>query len=355
MLVFVFGWILPVHAVVEVHLSMRKIAVISDTVVLCEEIELINDDIELPPNAVTRKVVARCRPVRVLKGTLSADEVFTADYGSKRKPFRGEVLEREVDGRLVQKTPREYFPAGRALLFLSAPDAEGRRGVNGAKLIQDDVIYDLDEPNYGMGQRDLRPKETPENSPPGECLRYGEAELVADYLKGMELLADPAIPLQFHIPRHDDPFAPDPWRAQWVPLVVAVAPALLVLALYWIVRARLPKKAGLRLALYGVAVAFAFGLGLTASSVATIYALRPVRWENVRVGMSRDELRCFVKISQRLRQAEGGEVYLSHLRPFGPRGAWSLHVGYDASGKVERATLDYYGDFRYFVALVARD
>src|SRR4051812_452673 len=64
--------LLPARAVVIDHLSMQKLAVVSDAVALCEELELRDNVIE-HQNGIPSTVVARCKVIRVFKGLLETD------------------------------------------------------------------------------------------------------------------------------------------------------------------------------------------------------------------------------------------------------------------------------------------
>lgn len=347
MIALALFWLAPARAVVEHHLSMQKLAVMSDSVVLCEELELGERVVEFP-NGPVRSVLARCRALRVLKGALPPGEELMVNYRYVRRPARMGYTARDAAGHVTEKKPRENFPPGKALLFLSAVDAAGERHVGGAKLIQNDEVYDMAQ---DLGVDRLRPQEIPENSPPGACLRYGEAELIADYLKGMELLKDPSVPPQFTILRHEDPLAPTPWRALGLPLIIALAPALPIFGAYRLLRSRLPTKGTARFWIKCGACALAILIGLPAGVVAADIAVRPVRWERVRVGMTRDAVRCFVRNSERVQGEPDHElVYFPPYRT-GRLRIWSMELRYDAEGKVKSAMIRYSGTFSWLVPM----
>ena len=344
------GSLLPARAVVIPHFSMQKMAVISDVVVLCEEVE-VGYDVTEYPNGTVRRAVVRCKPVRVFKGALDEGKEFTAKYsGISRLPRYLGMRVEQVNG-VVEEIPSAYFPAGRALLFLKVTPEVGIYLVQGAKLIQQDEIFDLGgDHSWLLGW--YPSQQYPENSELGDCLKYGEAELVADYLKGMALLADPLIPPQFEVIYRKDPLANDPVKTRALALVLSVIPLVMIRA-YPIFRSRLPKRRAFRGSVLVLAMMVAVGMGVQIYAFTTIWRQCPVRWANVRTGMTLDDLRCFVTSDERDRgrrmSEEGACLLLQHVEGINMHGSWSLRVGYDENRVIKSATISYRGDFGWLI------
>lgn len=345
------GALMPAHAVVEFHLSMQKLAVTSEYVVLCEELELTDQGAPYS-NGVPREVQALCKPLRVFKGEFVPDQEFTVQYKEVvRRPLRRGSSTLDAEGRVVSVAPPVYFPKGRALLFLNRTERPGVYTVVGAKLIQHDEVFDLGE---DQGSSEFRPQQQPENSELPECLKYGEAELVADFLKGMALLADPSVPPQFEVPLHEsDPLARTPRAIQGSAIILGLIPALLIYAAYRAGRSWLSKTMWVRVSLAGFAVIAAVVLGVQAHAALTIWWQRPVRWEWIKTGMSADDLRCFVANSERVYDFQGEQsreaVMSKRVDWLHLRGAWNLRVRYDENRRIESATIRYRGNYRWFV------
>lgn len=167
----------------------------------------------------------------------------------------------------------------------------------------------------------------------------------------MELLADPAVPPQFTVLQHEDPLAPKPWGALVLPLIIALAPALPIFAAYRLVRSRLPATGSARFWVRCAACGLAMALGLPAGVVASDIAVRPARWERVRVGMSRDDLRCFVRNSERAQwEPDHEQVFFPRYLTSRPR-IWSMDLRYDAEGKVKSAKIRYHGTLSWLVSV----
>lgn len=349
----------PARAVVIEHLSMQKLAVISDAVVLCEEFELRDNVIEYP-NVTLRTVQARCRTLRLFKGALEPEKEFIANYGYTRRPHRKGSQTVDAGGLVISKSPSKYFPAGRALLFLSNTKEAGVYAVVGAKLIQNDEVFDLGGDLTWTNE--LIAEQQPENSPLGECLKYGEAELVADYLKGMEQLANPALSQQYRVPFHEDPFARSNWGIQVIALTLSLISALLMYAVYKACRSRMPKFRMDRAFLGGCLAVVAAGvLGVHVYAITTIWGQRPVRWAQVRTGMTSSNLRCFVKSYERYAGYDysggphGREQVMTKQIEGLFHGTWLLTLHYDVNGKVEDAMIHYRGKFSQFVPSIRLD
>jgi len=346
--VFAMASLLPARAVVIHHLSMQKMAVISDVVVLCEEVEIGYDVIE-HREVIIRKAVVRCKPLRVFKGVLDEGKNFTVKYAHvSRLPLRRATRERHQDG-LIEEKPAEYFPPGKSLLFLKATPEAGVYAVQGAKLIQRDEVFDLGGEPGGWGSERLFPQYQPENSVLGDCLKYGEAELVADYLKGMKLLEDPSIPPQFEVVYRKDPLASDPTKTQKVALALSLIPVLVIGVAYRAGRSRLPKLKAFRRCLLGMAVVAAVVVGVQAYAVTVIRTQRPARWTHIRPGMTLGDLRCFVTSyefhSALLMNQKGVRVITRQLHGLNISGFWKLRIHCDANEVIESATIYYQGDF----------
>ena len=345
------GALTPARAVVEFHLSMQKLAVMSEYVVLCEELELTDQGAPYP-NGVHREVQALCKPLRVFKGEFAPDQEFNVQYKEVvRRPLRRGSSTVDAEGRVVSVAPPVYFPKGRVLLFLNRTGTLGVYTVMGAKLIQHDEVFDLGE---DQGSSEFRPLQQPENSELSECLKYGEAELVADFLKGMALLADPSVPPQVEVPRHgSDPFARDPRAIQRSAILLGLIPALLIYAAYRAGRSLLPKTMLVRVSSAGFAVVAAVVVGVQAHAALTIWWQRPVRWEWIKTGMSSDGLRCFVANSERFYGFHGKQsrdaVMSRRVDWLYIRGAWNLQIRYDGNRRIESATIRYRGNYRWFV------
>jgi hypothetical protein len=347
----VVALLVPARAVVHFHLSMQKMAVTSDVVVLCEEVEIDYDGMKYS-DFTYRTAVVRCEALRVFKGALEAGKEFTVRYSPvSRRPLRAALREEHADGVTVE-TPAEFFPPGRALLFLTATAEAGVFAVQGAKLIQQDEVYDLGE-EQGMGPRRFRAQQYPENRVVGDCLKYGEAELVADYLKGMELLKDHSLPPQFVVVEREDPLANDPGKTQGVALALGLIPLLVIGVAYRACRSRLPKTNGFRRGGWVFAGVVAVVTGVHVHAVTTIWAQRPARWGNIRAGMTIDDLRCHVTREERYYghdfKQSGERVMLRSVAGLNLRGSWQLRVRYDANEVIESVTISYRGKFSRFV------
>lgn len=348
--VFAVASLLPARAVVIFHLSMQKLAVISDVVVLCEEVE-IGYDVTEYRDRTYREAVVSCRPLRVFKGVLDEGRDFTVRYAPvSRRPLRGVMREQQADGA-IKETPAEHFPPGRALLFLTTTKEAGVYAVQGAKLIQRDEVFDMGG-DHAWGRENL-PQQQPENSPLGECLKYGQAELVADYLNGMKLLEDPSIPPQFVVKERKDPLANDPEKTQLVALVLGVIPLLVICVAYRTCRSRLPKTKAFRRGWLVFAMVGAVVVGVQVYAATAIWVQRPVRWANIRAGMTLDDLRCHVTSGERYSghwiKQEGERVMFGEVYGINIRGSWRLVVRYGANGVIESATISYRGNFGWLI------
>ncbi|TSJ76949.1 hypothetical protein [Rariglobus hedericola] len=342
--------LLPVRAVVIPHFTMQKMAVVSDVVVLCEEVE-IGYNVTEYPTWTYREAFARCKSLRVFKGVLEEGKEFTVKYAPvSRRPLRKGMREKHADG-VIAETPAEYFPPGRALLFLTATKEVGIYAVQGAKLIQQDEIFDLGGDH--TWEREILPQQQPENSVLGECLKYGEAELVADYLKGMKLLEDSSIPPQFEVVYRKDPLANDPVKTQIVAVALSLIPLLMIGVGYRICRPRLPKARMLRRGLLVFVMVGAVVTGVQVYAVSAIWAQRPVRWANIHTGMTLGDLRCFITSYESypdyLMKQNGERLMIHRVEGINIHGSWQLRVRYDANEVIGSAMITYRGNFSWLI------
>lgn len=349
--VFALTSLPPARAVVVFHLSMQKMAVTSDVVMLCEEVE-IGYKVTEYPDWTYREAVVRCKPLRVFKGVIEDGKELTVKYAPvSRRPFRNGMREQRANGT-SKETPAEYFPPGRALLFLTATKEVGVYAVQGAKLIQQDEIFDMGVDDV-MGRETLFPQYQPENSPLGECVKYGEAELVEDYLKGMKLLDDPSIPPQYVVIDRKDPLANDPVKTRMVAWASGLIPLLLIGVAYPICRSRLPTAKVFRRGLLVCVTGAAVVAGAQAYAIVTIWAQRPVRWAHIRTGMTLGDLRCHLTGRERYSghwMKQNGEcVMIQRVEGISIRGSWQLVVHHDANDVIENATISYRGKFGWLI------
>ena len=153
------------------HYRMDSFALLSDIIVLCEELDI-------QPKTVKHvgwtevKTVVRCRPLRVFKGVLDINSEFTIEYDSifVRRIYFSDT---QTNGKLA--------PPGRALLFLKKGKDSDSYSIVTAKIIQGDDVMQFGQFLMNPGPLVLAPQK-PENIklPPNQ--KYSEDQLIEDLL-----------------------------------------------------------------------------------------------------------------------------------------------------------------------------
>lgn len=156
------------------YYRMDSLVLLSDLIVLC-------DEIKITPDAATGKTFVSSQVVRTFQGDLAAGKEFSAEYDCNFK--------RELN------SPEDQLPPGRALLFLKKTGNPTVYSVVTAKLIKGDEVLQFGQFLGSIGPLSLGPQK-PENLKLSGDQKYGEAELVADLLLALQKsasLKEPAI------------------------------------------------------------------------------------------------------------------------------------------------------------------
>ena len=184
-----FGSVFPAYTQPSLYYRMDSLSLLSDHVVLCEEIDIQFTERQntspFPANAAVQ-----CKVLQTFKGALKPDTEFRAEYdGSWARTLPGKqgYTVSDWDGRNIKTIQPEYAPVGRVLLFLkratekeflsaSVKIGSDRFGIVAVKLILGDQVLQFHALPYWPPLGAQFPEST--SLPPGKT--YGQTQLLDD-------------------------------------------------------------------------------------------------------------------------------------------------------------------------------
>ena len=184
-IILLLGTLLPARGVVEATYTLKGLTQYSDIIVLCDELNFRYNLIYTPqdPKWVGKETTAECKTVRIFKGNLEPGDTFLAKYGvGVRRQLYGRwhaTSPKNIDKKDPRVFSGEYFPPGRALLFLRKNEKSGELMVITATLIYKNKAFGFFEDRY-----ELTPQ-APENIRLANPYKYGEDQLIKDLLIAM--------------------------------------------------------------------------------------------------------------------------------------------------------------------------
>jgi hypothetical protein len=185
--VFLFVTSFGAHAALIPYYRMDSLALLSDSIVLCEE-----QDVQFKTIQHKRwsevKTTVRCKVILAFKGDLKTESEFAIEYDSlfrRHLRFKGGSTVMDTPGGGKHVVPPEYLPPGRALLFLKKLKDSDSYSIVTAKLIQGDGVVQFGQFESNPGPLVLAPQH-PENIKLPTTQKYGEAQLIEDLLIALE-------------------------------------------------------------------------------------------------------------------------------------------------------------------------
>ena len=198
-----------VRAALIPYYRMDSLALLADTVVLCEEQAVMS-----PPARHGKEsegaTWVRCKVVQTFRGVLTPGAEFEIEYDalfSRVLPGDEGYTLMDRKGKVVHVVEPKSLPAGRALLFLQRGKGPLSYTVVTAKLIQGNKVYQFGQFRSNPGGLVLAPQ-GPENIQLAPTQDYGLAELLQDLQLALRNPASLKEPVPSPIPL--GPSAPPP-------------------------------------------------------------------------------------------------------------------------------------------------
>ncbi len=193
------------------YYRLDSLALLADTVVLCEEQAVIP-----PPAQPTKEsqgaTRVRCKVTRTFRGVLTPGAEFEIEYDalySRVLPGDEGYTLMDRKGKVVRVVEPKALPAGRALLFLKRGTGAFSYTVVTAKLIQGDKVYQFGQFRSNPGGLVLA-LQGAENIPLAPTQPYGLAELLQDLQLALRNPASLKEPVPSPIPLSPPAVPPHP-------------------------------------------------------------------------------------------------------------------------------------------------